>query len=110
MSEINEEQKRRLLPQLKAKLWYCVEQQLKEEIPPSVNYSPKFTNALVELCFTQLVEMGNDLEAFARHGGRETITIDDLMLLLRKSPDLQNLLQKELLHESTEMPARSTKR
>ena len=110
MSQIDEETRKRLIPQLKAKLWYCVEQQVKQELPYDTSYSPKFTNALVELCFTQLVEMGADLEAFARHAGRETVVADDLMLLLRKAPDLQRLLREHLASTKEPAPGRTNKR
>lgn len=85
-------EKEKILAQLKGKLWYCIERQLSEETPFDTNCTPSFTNALVELCYLQLVEMGKDLEAFARHAGRETITVDDMMLLLRKTPQLQKML------------------
>ncbi|SCU90619.1 LADA_0F05336g1_1 [Lachancea dasiensis] len=108
MEESDQEYRRKLVTQLKGKLWYCLEQQVKKELPESVNYSPKFINALVELCFTQLVDIGNDLEAFARHAGRETIGVEDLMLMLRKSHDLQELLRQKL--EQDQPAARSAKR
>ncbi|SCV00584.1 LAME_0G10704g1_1 [Lachancea meyersii CBS 8951] len=95
----SDEFRQKLIPQLKGKLWFCLEHQVKNELPPGVNYSPKFINALVELTFTQLVELGGDLEAFARHAGRETIVVEDLMLMLRKSPELQSLLRQKLEKE-----------
>ncbi|SCU88917.1 LAFA_0E15258g1_1 [Lachancea sp. 'fantastica'] len=109
----NENLRDRLVPQLKGKLWYCLEQQVKNELPAGVNYSPKFINALVELTFTQLVDIGGDLEAFARHAGRETIVVDDMMLMLRKSPELQSLLRQKLEQDATgepAVPARTSKR
>lgn len=110
MSQKDNEQKQQLITQLKGKLWYCLEQQVKGELPPNINYSPKFINALVELCFTQLVDVGGDLEAFARHAGRETIVVDDLMLMLRKSKDLQELLRQKLQDNTTEGHSRPTRR
>lgn len=83
----------KILAQLKGKLWYCIERQITEETPFDTTCTPSFTNALVELCYLQLVEMGKDLEAFARHAGRDTITVEDLMLLLRKTPHLQEMLK-----------------
>ncbi|CCE65646.1 hypothetical protein TPHA_0M00710 [Tetrapisispora phaffii CBS 4417] len=84
--------KERLISQLKGKLWYCIEKQVKEETPFDTTISPKYINALVELCYIQLVEVGKDLELFAKHANREVITVDDLMLLLRKLPNLQESL------------------
>lgn len=89
---MSNEAKDRILAQLKGKLWYCIERQVNEETPFDTTCTPTFTNALVELCYMQLIEMGKDLEAFARHAGRETITVDDMMLLLRKTPALQESL------------------
>lgn len=91
----NQEDKDKLKAHLKGKLWYCVERQINEETPFDTTYTPNFTNAMVELCYMQLVEMGKDLEAFARHASRETITVEDMMLLLRKTPNLQEMLLQE---------------
>lgn len=33
-----------------------------------------------------------DLESFSRHAGRSTVTTDDVLLLARKNPDLQQLM------------------
>ncbi|SCU85481.1 LANO_0C04390g1_1 [Lachancea nothofagi CBS 11611] len=108
MENTEEDYRQKLIPQLKGKLWYCLEQQVKKELPNGVNYSPKFINALVELSFTQLVDIGCDLEAFAKHAGRETIVPEDLMLMLRKSQDLQTLLRQKLERDAPE--ARTNKR
>lgn len=86
-------EKEKILSQLKGKLWYCIERQINEETPFDTTCTPAFTNALVELCYMQLIEMGKDLEAFARHAGRDTITAEDMMLLLRKTPGLQETLR-----------------
>ncbi|GAV47246.1 hypothetical protein ZYGR_0H00870 [Zygosaccharomyces rouxii] len=82
----------KLIAQLKGKLWYCIEKQVSEETSFDTSYTPHYTNALVEMCYMQLVEMGKDLEAFARHAGRETISRDDMALLLRKTPQLEDLI------------------
>jgi histone H3/H4 len=63
-----------------------------------VTPTPKFIAALVELVYNQLVSLGEDLESFARHGNRKTITPDDLFLVTRKNDDLTTLL-KEYLFE-----------
>ncbi|QLG74983.1 hypothetical protein HG535_0H03100 [Zygotorulaspora mrakii] len=83
----------KLTSNLKGKLWYCVERQVDEETPFDTRHTPQFINALVELTYVQLSEMGKDLEAFARHAGRDTITSDDMMLLLRKTPTLQDIIR-----------------
>lgn len=92
-AELDKEvEKEKLTAQLKGKLWYCIEKQVNEETPFDATCTPKFINALVELCYIQLVEMGKDLELFAKHGGRNIISTEDLILLLRKAPKLQELL------------------
>ncbi|AMD22865.1 HHR096Cp [Eremothecium sinecaudum] len=110
MSDSAELRKKRLVGQLKGKLWYCIEQQLRSDLPNGTAFTPKFINALVELCFTQLVDLGSDLEAFARHAGRSTIVGDDLMLRLRKNPELQALLRAELEQSRLEAKTRSALR
>ncbi|AET40092.1 Mhf1p Ecym_5333 [Eremothecium cymbalariae DBVPG len=106
----NQERNKKLVGQLKGKLWFCIEQHVKRELPLGVTFTPKFINALVELCFAQLTDLGADLEAFARHAGRETIVSDDFMLRLRKNPDLQQFLREELATTKTAQPARSSAR
>ncbi|CCD23312.1 Mhf1p NDAI_0B02770 [Naumovozyma dairenensis CBS 421] len=82
---------------LKAELWCAVDKQVKELVPSlnvkgNITYSPKFINALMSLTYLQLTDIGTDLELFANHAGRGTITRDDLMLLLRKTPLLQEMV------------------
>lgn len=110
MNDDDQEYRKKLIGQLKGKLWYCVEAQVKKELPYGTTYSPKFINALVELTFNQLIELGGDLEAFARHAGREIITLDDFMLRLRKNSELQNYLRNELSNEKEDEETRTSKR
>lgn len=42
--------------------------------------------------------MAIDLETFSGHAGRTTVTTDDVLLLARKNPDLQDIL-KEFVDE-----------
>ncbi|AGO12389.1 AaceriAER034Cp [[Ashbya] aceris (nom. inval.)] len=109
MPEIDQH-KKRLVGQLKGKLWYCIEQQVRRELPYGVTFTPKFINALVELCFAQLDELGGDLEAFARHAGREVVVSDDVMLRLRKNPELQGFLRRELAQLRSAGSARKAQR
>ncbi|CAI4036237.1 hypothetical protein SMKI_15G0750 [Saccharomyces mikatae IFO 1815] len=83
--------------QLKARLWVRVEERLQQVLSSQdVQYTPKFINSLLELAYLQLGEMGSDLQAFSRHSGREVVNESDLMLYLRKQPDLQaKIKQKE---------------
>lgn len=82
-----------VVSQLKGKIWYCVDRMLVTD-PSFTKYkfSTKYVNALVELIFLQLVDSGQDLEAFAKHAGRDVISVDDMRLLLRKSPELTDMI------------------
>lgn len=90
-----------ILPQLKGKLWYHIDN-IAKEIEDSqgneLSHTSKFTNAIVEIVLVKLSEMINDLEAFAKHDtGRDSklITIADFKLLLRNSPALLQLLLQD---------------
>ncbi|QHS76039.1 Mhf1p SPAR_O00670 [Saccharomyces paradoxus] len=83
-------------PQLKARLWVHVEERLQQVLSSEdVKYTPKFINSLLELAYLQLGEMGSDLQAFAEHAGRDVVNDSDLMLYLRKQPDLQEKVIQE---------------
>lgn len=51
-----------------------------------------FTASLVELAYNQLLNLGEDLEKFARHAKRKTVTPEDMFLACRRNTDLQGLL------------------
>ncbi|OXB42531.1 hypothetical protein B1J92_I07837g [Nakaseomyces glabratus] len=78
--------------QLKGKLWYCVDRLLARE---ERRFSQKFVSALVELVYVQLVEVGETLESYAQHGGRDVVSMADLRLLLRRSPELLAMCDPE---------------
>ena len=40
-----------------------------------------------------------DLEAFAKHAGRTTVTADDVMLLTRRNDDLRDIVQEAIDEE-----------
>ncbi|AJT71858.1 Mhf1p [Saccharomyces cerevisiae S288C] len=82
--------------QLKARLWIRVEERLQQVLSSEdIKYTPRFINSLLELAYLQLGEMGSDLQAFARHAGRGVVNKSDLMLYLRKQPDLQERVTQE---------------
>ncbi|CAI4800425.1 CNT_collapsed_G0049140.mRNA.1.CDS.1 [Saccharomyces cerevisiae] len=82
--------------QLKARLWIRVEERLQQVLSSEdIKYTPRFINSLLELAYLQLGEMGSDLQAFARHAGRDVVNKSDLMLYLRKQPDLQERVTQE---------------
>jgi len=55
----------------------------------SVEMTPKAILSLAEVVEAMLIErIAPDLEAFAEHGKRSTVTVDDVRLLARRSEDL----------------------
>ena len=48
-----------------------------------------------------------DLESFANHGGRTTVTTEDVLLLARKNPDLQGIMQEFIDERKKEKGGRS---
>ncbi|CAI1707027.1 hypothetical protein SEUBUCD646_0O00740 [Saccharomyces eubayanus] len=82
--------------QLKARLWVHVETRLQQALcSQDAKYTPRFINSLLELAYLQLGEMGSDLQAFAEHAGRDVVDRSDLMLYLRKQPELQEQVQQD---------------
>lgn len=49
------------------------------------------------------VNAATDLESFAKHGGRSTINVDDVMLLARRNESLEGIL-KILVDEMIKQP------
>lgn len=47
--------------------------------------SPSFVASLVELVYNQLVALGEDVELFANHAGRTTVTAADVYMAARKN-------------------------
>ncbi|KAH3673524.1 hypothetical protein WICMUC_003630 [Wickerhamomyces mucosus] len=90
-----------------ARLWLSVAKIVEEEtseLEPSQNVSatPKFIASLVELVYNQGITLGEDLEMFARHAKRKTITPEDLFMVTRRNDDLTDLLQ-EFLQEKVQV-------
>lgn len=57
------------------------------------NATPQFIGALTELVWAHVASAGRDLEDFARHAGRTTVTADDVLLLARRNEGLEGLLK-----------------
>lgn len=77
---------------LKAALWYSVGQKVDDL---DVTATPHAIGALSELVWSQIENVAQDLEAFAKNSNRSTISSKDVVLLGRRNDDLKNLLQKE---------------
>ncbi|KAL8904633.1 MAG: hypothetical protein Q9171_006979 [Xanthocarpia ochracea] len=79
---------------LKAALWFSVGKIVDEEaLKLGINATPQFIGALTELLWAQIGNVSEDLSAFARHAGRQTISTDDVLLLARKNEDLAKVLR-----------------
>ncbi|XP_073513379.1 centromere protein S-like isoform X2 [Phyllobates terribilis] len=86
-----EEEQRLPHTQLRAAVHYTVGglcQEIAEE--KQVAFSKQAVAAISEITFRQCETFAKDLEIFARHGKRSTISMDDVKLLCRRSRSLLN--------------------
>lgn len=88
---------------LKASLWHKVgtlvsieTQKLSKQHDTPINATPQFIAALTEMVWTQVENVAIDLEAFARHAGRTTVSTDDVLLIARRNEALEGVLKKWL--------------
>lgn len=72
-----------------------VEQSTKEM---NVSASPSFVASLIELVYNQIILLGEDLEAFSTHAGRDVVNTSDLYMATRRNEALTNALKQ--VHES----------
>ncbi|EFZ03059.1 Histone-fold protein [Metarhizium robertsii ARSEF 23] len=99
---------------LKSALWFAVGQIVDEEcLRRNRNATPQFIGALTEMVWTQIGKktthspphssqaehltrraenVAIDLESFANHASRPNVTTEDVLLLARKNPDLQQIM------------------
>ncbi|RCK64077.1 MHF histone-fold complex subunit 1 [Candida viswanathii] len=59
----------------------------------SIIATPTFIAQLVELVYNQLINLGEDLELFCHHAGRDIVEPLDLYMVTRKNPTLQQFLK-----------------
>ncbi|KAM6046657.1 centromere protein S isoform 1-T3 [Chlamydotis macqueenii] len=99
--EAEDGEKRLLLTQrLKAAVHYtvgCLCQEVAED--KEVQFSKQTIAAISEITFRQCENFAKDLEMFARHAKRSTVTIEDVKLLARRS----NSLLKYITQKSEEL-------
>ncbi|KAI4181363.1 MAG: hypothetical protein L6R41_006666 [Letrouitia leprolyta] len=80
---------------LKAALWFSIGKIVDEEtLKLGVNATPQFIGALTEMLWAQVENVSEDLQAFAKHAGRETISVEDVVLLARRNEGLETILRK----------------
>ncbi|KAK2808628.1 hypothetical protein FQN50_004491 [Emmonsiellopsis sp. PD_5] len=79
---------------LKSALWLAIGRIVDDEtIKLGVDATPQFIGALTEMVWAQIETVGQDLEAFAKHAGRSTINVSDVMLLARRNEGLESILR-----------------
>lgn len=75
----------------------------------SAHMSTQAVAALSELIYQYATKsLSNDLLAFSRHANRRTITLEDVLLMARKDPQLQEKLQTFMEREKLSPPKGST--
>ncbi|KAI9792933.1 MAG: hypothetical protein M1816_001255 [Peltula sp. TS41687] len=84
-----------LQERLKSTLWFSIGKMVDEEsLRLGVNATPQFIAALTEMVWAQIENVSQDLESFAQHAGRKTISTGDVLLLARRNEGLEKLLRK----------------
>ncbi|KAL2067638.1 hypothetical protein VTL71DRAFT_15734 [Oculimacula yallundae] len=80
---------------LKASLWFSVGKLVDEEASSlNTTATPQFIGSMSEMVWAQLENVAIDLESFARHANRSTITTDDVLLMTRRNDALQGMMRE----------------
>lgn len=75
-------------------MWHTVSKLANEETKSlGVTVTPLYLASLVQLVFDQLINVGEDLQAFAKHGKRKTIIPEDMYMIARKNKQLTDILK-----------------
>lgn len=56
--------------------------------------TPAFVASLIELVFAQIIVLGEDLENFAHHAGRDVANTSDMYLATRRNQTLSKALRQ----------------
>ncbi|KZS14095.1 centromere protein S isoform X1 [Daphnia magna] len=67
----------------------CEEQETKTQI----SFDKNVIATITEILWQKIKLIAEDLEAFAKHGKRTTINLDDVKLLVRRNEDLKAILE-----------------
>ncbi|KAK4695165.1 centromere protein S, partial [Lecanoromycetidae sp. Uapishka_2] len=90
---------------LKSALWFSIGKIVDEEtLKLGVNATPQFIGALTEMVWAQIENVSSDLESFAKHAKRSTVSVEDVLLLTRRNEGLESVLKAYL---DKQKPARS---
>ncbi|KAJ5643469.1 apoptosis-inducing TAF9-like domain 1 family protein [Penicillium longicatenatum] len=103
MSQNEQEAGQNQAERLKIELYDCVSKIVDEEtLKLDAMATPQFTNALLELAWSHLESAVVDVEAFAKHAGRSTVTPADVLMLCRRNDGLNQTLQTYMAHLESE--------
>ncbi|KIM96107.1 hypothetical protein OIDMADRAFT_44857 [Oidiodendron maius Zn] len=92
-----------LRERLKASLWFSVGKIVDEEsLRLNANATPQFIGALTEMVWAQIENVAIDLESFARHAGRSTISPEDVLLVTRRNDELHGMIRDFVEREKAE--------
>ncbi|MCJ1278084.1 hypothetical protein MMC21_005898 [Puttea exsequens] len=99
---MSETEDQALHERLKAALWFSIGKIVDEEtLKLGINATPQFIGALTEMVWAQIESTSADLESFAKHAGRSTISTEDVMLLSRRNDSLESFLKAYLDKQKT---------
>lgn len=94
-----------LTPELKSAVYLSVAKMMEEYTQElEISVSPSFVASLIELVYDQIVILGEDLELFAKHAGRNIANTSDLYMVTRRNEALTAALKT--VHESLAEVAR----
>ncbi|KAI9227853.1 MAG: kinetochore component CENP-S-domain-containing protein [Piptocephalis tieghemiana] len=97
MSSLDPEEQAFFQQRLKASVWYVVGKICEEEGHRlQVQPTRAFVASLTELVYQQAETMGDDLEYFARHGKRTTISMEDVKLCTRRNESLYQQIKEDI--------------
>ncbi|KAI1004044.1 hypothetical protein K3495_g4167 [Podosphaera aphanis] len=92
---------------LKASLWHKIGSlvasetlQLSEVHHTTISATPQFIGALTEMVWAQIENVAVDVEAFAHHAGRSTVSTEDVLLMARRNQALEGLLRNWVEEEA----------
>jgi Histones H3 and H4 len=96
---------------VKAALHFAIGKKCEESSSENgMNYSKAFIALLTEVVTESAELFAQDLECFAKHAKRTTVTADDVKLLCRRNRSIQEHLEKYLSNNEKHGPAKGKQR